>query len=96
MDLADNYMQIVSEMRSLAKELLIPNPAKLLAVLAVAKGKIPGASLKLAQLALEDNVGKQALQFLACILAIAWEWVAATVQAAAAVATDFRFLRLGR
>ena len=58
MDLADQYMVTIAELRSLAKELLIRNPARLLQA---ARNRIPGASLKLAQLALEDNVGKQVL-----------------------------------
>ena len=58
MDPADQNMATVSELRSLAKELRIRNPVKLLQA---ARGRVQGASLKLAQLALEDNVGKQVL-----------------------------------
>ena len=58
MDLADSYMATVSELKALAKELRIRSPAKLLQA---ARGKIPGASLKLSKLALEDSVSKQIL-----------------------------------
>ena len=58
MELADQYTATVSELRALARKLLIRNPAKLLQA---ARGRVPGASLRLAQLALEDSVSKQVL-----------------------------------
>ena len=58
MELADPYTESVAELKTLAKELRIRSPAKLLQA---ARGRVPGASLRLAQLALEDNVGKQVL-----------------------------------
>ena len=56
--LADSYMQTVEELKQLARRLLIRSQAKLLAA---ARGVVEGASLRLATLALEDNVGKQVL-----------------------------------
>ena len=57
-ELADQYMATVAELRTLASQLLLRNPQK---ILAAALGKIPGANLRLAKLALEDNVGKQVM-----------------------------------
>ena len=54
--LADKYESIVNQLKDLARELRIRSPSKLLAV---ARSKIPRASLKLAQLALEDNAGNR-------------------------------------
>ena len=47
-----------SEAKALAKQLLIRNPVKLAQA---ARGRIPGASLKLSQLALEDSVSNRVL-----------------------------------
>ena len=58
MELADKYTETVLALRLLARELRIRSPRKLLAA---NRGKIPGASLKLGQLALEDSVSKQVL-----------------------------------
>ena len=58
MELADQYMATVQELKELARQLRIRNPAKLLQA---ARGKIVGATTRLATLALEDNVGKQIL-----------------------------------
>ena len=55
-ELADQYEATVAALKAKARELRIRNPAKLLAA---ARSSVPGASLRLAQLALEDNVGKQ-------------------------------------
>ena len=57
-ELADQYIATVAQLRSLAKELRIRNPAKLLQA---ARGRVAGASSKLAQLALADDVGRQVL-----------------------------------
>ena len=54
--IADENIRIISELKALAKELRIRNPAKLLQA---AKGKIPGANTRLANLALEDSTSKQ-------------------------------------
>ena len=56
--IADENIRIITELKALAKELRIRNPAKLLPA---AKGKIPGANTRLANLALEDNTSKQIL-----------------------------------
>ena len=58
MELADQYEATVAELKALARELRIRNPAKLLQA---ARGRVPGASLRLAQLALEDSASKQVL-----------------------------------
>ena len=58
MELADPYMSIVDKLKELARELRIRNPAKLLQA---SKGKIPGATSRLASLALEDSTSKQIL-----------------------------------
>ena len=54
--LADQYEATVAALKNLAKELRIRSATKLLQA---ARGRVPGANLRLAQLALEDNVGKQ-------------------------------------
>ena len=51
-------MATVAELSTLARQLLIRSPQKLLAA---ARGRIPRANLRLAPMALEDNVGKQVL-----------------------------------
>ena len=56
--IADEYTATVTVLKALAKELLIRNPAKLLQV---ARGRVPGANLRLARLALEDSSSKQVL-----------------------------------
>ena len=56
--LADEYEATVAALKTLAKELRIRSANKLLQA---ARGRVPGASLRLAQFALEDNVGKQVL-----------------------------------
>ena len=53
--LADQYTATVEELKELARSLRIRNPAKLLQA---SRGKIPGATARLASLALEDNVSK--------------------------------------
>ena len=58
MELADQYMSIVDQLKELARELRIRNPAKLLQA---SRGKIPGATSRLASLALEDSTSKQVL-----------------------------------
>ena len=58
MELADNYEATVAALKAKARELRIRNPAKLLQA---ARSSVPGANLRLAKLALEDNVGKQVL-----------------------------------
>jgi hypothetical protein len=58
-ELADGYEAIVAELKGLARKLLIRNPVKLLAA---ARSSVPGASLRLAKLALEDSVSKQVLR----------------------------------
>ena len=58
MELADQYKATVAALKALSKQLRIRNPAKLLQA---ARGRVAGASLRLAQLALDDNVGKQVL-----------------------------------
>jgi len=58
MELADQYMAIVEELKELARSLRIRNPAKLLQA---SRGKIPGATTRLASLALEDSVSRQVL-----------------------------------
>ena len=58
MELADQYEATVAELKALARELRIRSPAKLLQA---ARGRVPGASLRLAQLALEDSASKQVL-----------------------------------
>ncbi len=58
MELADNYMSTVRELKDLARELRIRNPAKLLQA---AGGRVPGANSRLAALALEYSVSKQVL-----------------------------------
>ena len=50
MELADEYEATVAALKALSKELLIRNPAKLLQA---ARGRVAGASLRLAKLALE-------------------------------------------
>ena len=55
---ADVYESVTLELQALAKELRIRLASKLLQA---ARGRVPGANLRLAQLALEDNVGKQVL-----------------------------------
>ena len=57
-ELADQYTATVVALKALSRELRIRNPAKLLQA---ARGRVPGASSKLAQLALADNVGRQVL-----------------------------------
>ena len=57
-ELADQYTATVVALKALAKQLRIRNAGKLVQA---ARGKVPGASLKLAQLSLQDNVGKQVL-----------------------------------
>ena len=57
-ELAESYTATVAELKDLARKLLIRNPAKLLQA---ARGRVPGASLRLAKLALEDSVSKQVL-----------------------------------
>ena len=57
-ELADQYTATVAALKALSRELRIRNPTKLLQA---ARGKVPGASLKLSQLALADNVGRQTL-----------------------------------
>ena len=56
--LADEYEATVAALKTLAKELRIRSANKLLQA---ARGRVPGASLRLSQLALGDNVGRQAL-----------------------------------
>ena len=56
--LADQYEATVAALKNLAKELRIRSATKLLQA---GRGKVAGANLRLAQLALEDNVGKQVL-----------------------------------
>ena len=56
MDLADQYMGTIGALKGLARQLRIRNAAKLLQA---ARGKIPGATSRLSNLVLEDNVGKQ-------------------------------------
>ena len=58
MDLADQYEATVAALKALSKELLIRNPAKLLQA---ARRRVPGASLRLPQLALEDSAARQTL-----------------------------------
>ena len=58
MDLADQYEATIAALKALSKSLLLRNPAKLLQA---ARGRVPGATLRLAQLALEDSVSKQVL-----------------------------------
>ena len=58
MELADQYEATVAALKALARELLIRNPAKLLQA---ARGRVPGANLRLATLALEDSASKQVL-----------------------------------
>ena len=58
MELADQYMAIVDQLKELARELRIRNPAK---SLQAARSKIPGATSRLASLALEDSTSKQIL-----------------------------------
>ena len=58
MELADEYEATVAALKALSKQLLIRNPAKLLQA---ARGRVPGASLRLSKLALEDSVSKQVL-----------------------------------
>ena len=57
-ELADAYTSTTLELQALAKELRIRSASKLLQA---ARGRVPGANLRLAQLALEGNVGKQVL-----------------------------------
>ena len=57
-ELADECTGTVVALKALGKELRIRNAAKLAQA---ARGKVPGASLKLGQLALENNVGRQTL-----------------------------------
>ena len=52
-ELADGYEAVVAELKGLARKLLIRNPVKLLQA---ARGRVRGASLRLAKLALEDSV----------------------------------------
>ena len=56
--LADQYSATVAALQTLAKELRIRSATKLLQA---ARGRVPGANLRLAQLALEDSVSKQVL-----------------------------------
>ena len=58
MGLADQYMAIVEQLKKLARELRIRNPAKLLQA---PRSKIPGATTRLTSLALEDSTSKQNL-----------------------------------
>ena len=58
MKLADQYMETIAALKELARELRIRNPAKLLQA---ARGRVAGASLRLAKLALEDYVSKKLL-----------------------------------
>ena len=59
MELADQYTATTVALKDLAKELRIRSATKLLQA---ARGRVAGASLRLAQLALEDNTGKQVLE----------------------------------
>ena len=54
--LADQYEATVAALQARAKELRIRSASKLLQA---ARGRVPGASLRLSQLALETDVGKQ-------------------------------------
>ena len=56
--LADQYEATVAALKNLAKELRIRSATKLLQA---ARGRVPGANLRLAQLALEDSVSKLVL-----------------------------------
>ena len=58
MELADQYTTTVKALKDLARELRIRNPAKMLQA---SRERVSGANLRLATLALEDNVGKQVL-----------------------------------
>ena len=58
MELADQYEAVVAALQAKARELRIRNPAKLLQA---ARSSVPGASLRLATLALEDIASKQVL-----------------------------------
>ena len=58
MELADEYEATVAALKTIAKELRIRSAKKLLQV---ARGRVAGANLRLAQLALQDNIGKQVL-----------------------------------
>ena len=58
MELADQYTATVAALKTKARELRIRNRAKLLQA---ARSSMPGANLRLAQLALEDSVSKQVL-----------------------------------
>ena len=58
MELADQYTATILALKELARELRIRSASKLLQV---ARGRIPRGTLRLAILALEDNVGKQVL-----------------------------------
>lgn len=57
-DLANVYESIVLNLQALAKELRIRSASKLLQAV---RGRVPGSNLRLAQLALEDNVRRQKL-----------------------------------
>ena len=58
MELADQYEATVAALKAKARELRIRNPAKLLQA---TRTSVPGANLRLAQLALEDSASKQVL-----------------------------------
>ena len=58
MELADQYEAVVAALKAKARELRIRNPAKLLQA---ARSSVPGANLRLGQLALEDSASKQVL-----------------------------------
>ena len=58
MELADHYTATTIALKDLAKELRIRPAIKLLQA---ALGKVAGANLRLAQLALEGNTGKPVL-----------------------------------
>ena len=55
-ELADQYEATVAELKALAKELRIRSAAKLLQA---ARGRVPGANLRMAQLALETDAGSK-------------------------------------
>ena len=55
MELANQYEATVAELEALARQLRIRKPAKLLQA---ARERVPGASLRLAQLVLEGSASK--------------------------------------
>ena len=56
MELADQYEATVAALKAKAREPRIRNPVKLLQA---ARASVPGANLRLAQLALEDSVSNK-------------------------------------